>query len=190
MQGYYKNLEATAKVLDADGWFDSGDLGWVTAQDDLILTGRAKDTIVLTNGENIEPQPIEDACARSVYIDQIMLVGQDQRAIGALIVPNVDAVQQWAIAQGVSLDLPGIAAAPGLTRIEWDDRRITDLIRQELTREVKHRPGYRPDDRIAMFQLIPEPFTIENGMLTQTLKIKRPVVREQYRGMIDAMYAT
>ncbi len=76
MQGYYQNPEATAKAIDAEGWFDSGDLGWLTPQDDLVLTGRAKDTIVLTNGENIEPQPIEDACLRSPYIDQIMLVGQ------------------------------------------------------------------------------------------------------------------
>ena len=83
MKGYYKNPEATQKVLDANGWFDSGDLGWVTDQADLIITGRAKDTIVLTNGENIEPQPIENACARSAYIDQIMLVGQDQRSPGA-----------------------------------------------------------------------------------------------------------
>ncbi|HCF27926.1 MAG TPA: long-chain fatty acid--CoA ligase, partial [Cyanobacteria bacterium UBA11049] len=79
MQGYYQNSEATAKAIDANGWFNTGDLGWVTPENDLVLTGRAKDTIVLTNGENIEPQPIEDACLRSPYIDQIMLVGQDRR---------------------------------------------------------------------------------------------------------------
>jgi long-chain acyl-CoA synthetase len=89
LKGYYKNPEATAKAIDSQGWFDSGDLGWITPQNDLVLTGRAKDTIVLTNGENIEPQPIEDACLRSPYIDQIMLVGQDQRSLGALIVPNL-----------------------------------------------------------------------------------------------------
>ena len=75
MQGYYKNPEATQKAIDANGWFDSGDLGWVTPRRDIVLTGRAKDTIVLTNGENIEPLPIEDACLRSPFIDQIMLVG-------------------------------------------------------------------------------------------------------------------
>ncbi|MGK7954112.1 MAG: long-chain fatty acid--CoA ligase, partial [Crocosphaera sp.] len=79
MQGYYKKPEATAKAIDPEGWFDSGDLGWITPMNDLVITGRAKDTIVLSNGENIEPQPIEDACVRSPYIDQMMLVGQDQK---------------------------------------------------------------------------------------------------------------
>uniref|UniRef100_UPI0035932816 AMP-binding protein n=1 Tax=Microcoleus sp. TaxID=44472 RepID=UPI0035932816 len=88
MAGYYLNPQATSKVMDSMGWFDTGDLGWLTPGNDLVLTGRAKDTIVLSNGENIEPQPIEDACIRSPYIDQIIVVGQDQKSIGALIVPN------------------------------------------------------------------------------------------------------
>ncbi|MEO1404258.1 MAG: AMP-binding protein, partial [Cyanobacteria bacterium J06635_1] len=103
MQGYYKNPEATAKAIDPEGWFDTGDLGKVTRWGDLIITGRAKDTIVLTNGENIEPLPIENACIRSTYIDQIMLVGQDQKVLGALIVPNLEALEQWAIAQGFNV---------------------------------------------------------------------------------------
>ncbi|HEY9705922.1 MAG TPA: AMP-binding protein, partial [Allocoleopsis sp.] len=106
MQGYYQNPDATAKVIDSDGWFDTGDLGLLTADNDLVLTGRAKDTIVLTNGENIEPQPIEDACLRSLYIDQIMLVGQDQKMLGALIVPNLDTLQKWALSQNCRLNLP------------------------------------------------------------------------------------
>lgn len=106
MQGYYNNPEATQTAIDPEGWFNSGDLGWVTRQDDLIITGRAKDTIVLTNGENIEPQPIEDVCLRSPYIDQIMLVGQDQKVLGALIVPNLDALQQWATTQNYVLEIP------------------------------------------------------------------------------------
>ncbi|NJK36572.1 MAG: long-chain fatty acid--CoA ligase, partial [Oscillatoriales cyanobacterium SM2_3_0] len=73
MAGYFANPEATAKAINSEGWFNTGDLGCLTVKNDLILTGRAKDTIVLTNGENIEPQPIEDACGRSPYIDQIML---------------------------------------------------------------------------------------------------------------------
>ncbi|HEY9844788.1 MAG TPA: AMP-binding protein, partial [Candidatus Caenarcaniphilales bacterium] len=106
MQGYYQNPEATAQVIDAEGWFDTGDLGWLTPQQDLVITGREKDTIVLSNGENIEPQPIEDACLRSPYIDQIVLVGQDQRSLGALIVPNLQALQQWAIRQHRFLEIP------------------------------------------------------------------------------------
>ncbi|MGB3207598.1 MAG: long-chain fatty acid--CoA ligase [Crinalium sp.] len=196
MQGYYQNPEATAKAIDSEGWFDSGDLGWVTKENDLVLTGRAKDTIVLTNGENIEPQPIEDACLRSAYVDQIVLVGQDQKSIGALIVPNLDALQQWAFSQNLQLRLP--ADVPNLPKLEasqgqfkeidLNSKQIQDLFRQELNREVQNRPGYRPDDRIAVFKLILEPFSIENGMMTQTLKIRRPVVMERYHDMINGMF--
>jgi long-chain acyl-CoA synthetase len=176
MQGYFNNPQATAKAIDPEGWFDTGDLGMVVGDDHLVITGRAKDTIVLTNGENIEPQPIEDACLRSAYIDQIMLVGQDQRSIGALIVPNLDALQKWAnVPEGETVDL--------------SSKAVEDLFRQELTREVKDRPGYRADDRIGPFRLIGEAFSIDNGLLTQTLKIRRPVVTERYRGMIDEMFA-
>ncbi|MEQ9620402.1 MAG: AMP-binding protein [Coleofasciculus chthonoplastes F1-TOW-03] len=193
MQGYYKNPEATAKAIDSEGWFDTGDLGWVTPNHDLVLTGRAKDTIVLTNGENIEPQPIEDACLRSPYIEQIMLVGQDQRSLGALIVPNLDALQQWAAAENVTLNLPNSDTHKDSesfrTGIDLNSKEVQNLFRQELNREVKNRPGYRPDDRIGQFALILEPFSIENGMMTQTLKIRRPVVTQRYRDIINGMFA-
>jgi long-chain acyl-CoA synthetase len=182
MQGYYQNPEATKKVIDAEGWFDSGDLGWLTPQNDLVLTGRAKDTIVLTNGENIEPQPIEEACLRSPYIDQIMLVGQNQRSLGALIVPNLEALEKSAANQN-----DNITASSG-QKIDLESKMIQDLFRQELNREVKNRPGYRADDRIGPFQLIIEPFSIENGMMTQTLKIRRHVVTEEYHDIIDGMF--
>ena len=196
MQGYYNNPEATAKVIDAEGWFDSGDLGWVTPENDLVLTGRAKDTIVLTNGENIEPQPIEDACLRSAYIDQIVLVGQDRKSLGALIVPNLEALQKWAFSQNLRLRLPESMPnlpeleqpKPELQEIDLDSKIVQDLFRQELNREAQNRPGYRPDDRIGLFKLILEPFSVDNGMMTQTLKIRRPVVMERYRGMIDEMF--
>ncbi|TAE53914.1 MAG: long-chain fatty acid--CoA ligase [Nostocales cyanobacterium] len=187
MQGYYQNPEATQKVLDAEGWFNSGDLGWVTPENDLVLTGRAKDTIVLTNGENIEPQPIEDACLRSPYVDQIMLVGQDQRSIGALIVPNLEALQKWAESQNLDISNQNTATSTS-QKIDLESKIIQDLYRQELNREVKNRPGYRADDRIGPFKLILEPFSIENGMMTQTLKIRRHVVMENYRDIIDEMF--
>jgi len=193
MQGYYKNPEATAKAIDSEGWFDTGDLGWVTPNNDLVLTGRAKDTIVLTNGENIEPQPIEDACLRSPYIEQIMLVGQDQRSLGALIVPNLEALQQWAATENVTLNLPKdhtqADSESFRTGIDLKSKEVQNLFRQELNREVKNRPGYRPDDRIGQLALILEPFSIENGMMTQTLKIRRPVVTQRYRDIINGMFA-
>jgi len=192
MLGYFQNPEATAKAIDSEGWFDTGDLGWVTPDNDLVLTGRAKDTIVLTNGENIEPTPIEDACLRSPYIDQIVVVGQDQRSLGALIVPNLEALQQWADARSLHLRLPEANTnfeIDPTQEIGLDSKMIQDLFRQELNREVQNRPGYRPDDRIVPFKLILEPFSIENGMLTQTLKIRRPVVMERYSDIINKMFA-
>jgi len=192
MLGYANNPEATAKAIDLEGWFDTGDLGWVTPEDDLVLTGRAKDTIVLTNGENIEPQPIEDACLRSPYIDQIMVVGQDERSLGALIVPNLEALQQWASDQNLYLRLPEAtdnSALDATKVIDLNSKIVQDLFRQELHREVQNRPGYRPDDRINPFLLILEPFSQENGMMTQTLKIRRPVVMERYHDTINGMFA-
>jgi long-chain acyl-CoA synthetase len=189
MQGYYKKPQATAKVLDGEGWFDSGDLGWVTPMNDLVLTGRAKDTIVLTNGENIEPQGIEDACIRSPYIAQIMLVGQDQKALGALIVPNLEALEQWAQEGQLNLQFPAAKASwQEIKDSHLYSRPVLELFRQELNREVKNRSGYRPDDQIKSFEFLLEPFSIENGMMTQTLKIKRPVVTERYRAIIDGMF--
>jgi long-chain acyl-CoA synthetase len=179
MQGYYRDPEATAKAIDPDGWFNSGDLGMLTVNKDLTITGRAKDTIVLSNGENIEPTPIEDACLRSPYISQIVLVGQDQKSLGALIVPNSEALQAWADSHNLPSDL---TTAPN------DNAKVLDLYREELNREVKNRPGYRADDRIATIKLISEPFSIENGLLTQTLKIRRPVVMERYHAMINEMF--
>ena len=190
MQGYYQNPEATAKAIDDEGWFDTGDLGWLTPYGDLVLTGRAKDTIVLTNGENIEPQPIEDACVRSIYIDQIMLVGQDQRALGALIVPNMETLQKWVDEQNLDLKLPELNGSPeAVAQSDLYDRAIVDLYREELSREVKNRPGYRADDRIADFRFVTESFSQENGTMTQTFKVKRPQVRDKYQAAIDEMFA-
>lgn len=171
MSGYYRNPEATTKAIDPDGWFDTGDLGMVTIHNDLVITGRAKDTIVLSNGENIEPQSIEDACLRSKYISQIILVGQDQKSLGALIVPDLEAL-----------------AGLNISTDDLGSRQILELFQSELNREVKNRPGYRADDRITTFRLVVEPFSIENGLLTQTLKIRRLVVIDRYQGMINEMF--
>lgn len=181
MQGYYKNATATAKAIDSQGWFDTGDLGWMTKQGDLIITGRAKDTIVLTNGENIEPQPIENACLRSKYIDQIVLVGQDQKYLCALIVPNLPALE----ADGL---LPPESVLDQVQK-ELNQDSIRNLFKEELNREVKQRAGYRPDDRIANFAFMSEPFSTANGTMTQTFKIKRNAVMEKYADVIGQFYA-
>ncbi len=182
MQGYYLNPEATRKAIDSERWFDTGDIGWLTTENQLVLTGRAKDTIVLTNGENIEPQPIENACLRSPYIDQIMIVGQDQKSLGALIIPNIEALEAWVLNQNHKIANSDINA-------NLNHQIIRDLFREELNREVRNRGGYRRDDEIIVFELIPEPFTIENGLLTQTLKVRRNVVMERYRNTIVNLFS-
>jgi long-chain acyl-CoA synthetase len=125
-----------------------------------------------------------------------MLVGQDQRSLGALIVPNFEALQQWAASEKLHLHLPNSIAAGSdvpaqefRKEIDLDSKEVQNLLRAELNREVQNRPGYRPDDRISTFKLILEPFSIENGMMTQTLKIRRPVVTERYRDIINGMFA-
>jgi long-chain acyl-CoA synthetase len=171
MQGYFRNPAATAKAIDPEGWFDTGDLGLLLADYNLVITGRAKDTIVLTNGENIEPQPIEEHLLRCPYIDQVMLVGQDQKVLGALIVPNLEALETH------------LGQTPDLT-----SKVVQDLFQQEITQRIKSRPGYRSDDRIGGFRLLDQPFSVENGLLTQTLKVKRNVVTDRYQPTIAAMY--
>lgn len=171
MQGYFRNPEATAKVLDAEKWFDSGDLGLLLPDHNLVITGRAKDTIVLSNGENIDPQPIEDHLLSCALIDQIMLVGQDQKVLGALIVPNLEALEQ------------ALGKTPDLT-----SEAVQAMFRKELGDRVKTRPGYRADERIGVFQLLQEPFSIENGLLTQTMKVKRNVVADRYSEAIAGLF--
>ncbi|MEM9566918.1 MAG: AMP-binding protein [Cyanobacteria bacterium P01_E01_bin.34] len=177
MQGYFNNPEATAKVLNSEGWFNTEDLGWLTPNGDLVLTGRAKDTIVLRNGENIEPVPLEDACSRSPYISQIVIVGQDQKRLGALVVPNEEAITEWA--QSQALPPREILGRP----------ETRDLLAIELKQRVRERPGYRSDDTIADFRLVPEPFTVENGLMTQTLKVKRKQAIEHYTDLVAEMYS-
>jgi len=179
MAGYLGKPEATAKVLDADGWFDTGDLGMLLPDGSVVLTGRAKDTIVLSSGENIEPGPLEEALVSSPLIEQVMLVGQDERQLGALVVPRADAVKTWASSQGCDSgdDLGG---HPG-------DQRLLKLLRGELNRLLADRAGSRADERLAGVALV-EPFSIENGLLTQTLKQRRDRITERDRSLIESVY--
>ncbi len=131
----------------------------------------------MCNGENIEPQPIEDACLQSDYIDQIMLVGQDRKFIGALIVPSIEALQACVNIQNQSVQ-----------DIDLNSSEVRDLFREELNHKTRNRPGYRRNDEILVFELIQEPFTLENGLLTQTLKIRRNVVTERYQDIINKMF--
>ncbi len=171
MGGYLGKPEATAKVLDAEGWFDTGDLGQLLADGTLVLTGRAKDTIVLSSGENIEPGPLEECLVACSLVEQVMLVGQDRKALGALVVPKPEALAAYAQEQGLQ---PGDAA-------------LLKALTGRLNRRLQARPGARPDERLAGVALV-EPFSLDNGLLTQTLKQKRDRIAARDAAAIEAIY--
>jgi long-chain acyl-CoA synthetase len=119
----------------------------------------------------------------------MVVVGQDQNSLGALIVPDWDALKAWAEEQQVDLQLPEGADSSDQTPSPYfPSQPVCDLFRQELNREVKNRPGYSRNDRIGPFRLLLGEFSSENGMMTQTLKIKRHVVMERYQDLIEEMF--
>lgn len=176
MKGYYKNAEQTKAVLDDDGWFNTGDLGWITSDGDLVITGRAKDTIVLSSGENVEPEPIESAALKSPLISQIIVVGQDQKQLGAMVVPNVALVAE-------KLGLPANTAAEKVINNPAAAKLIKDAIAQGMGSHFK------PYEQIAKVLLLEEPFSEANGMLTQTLKLKRNVIFKNYADAIEQLFS-
>jgi long-chain acyl-CoA synthetase len=189
MAGYWGKPEATAKVLDGEGWFDTGDLGLLLADGTLVLTGRAKDTIVLSSGENIEPGPLEDALAALPMVEQVMVVGQDRRQLGLLLVPKAEALAAWASAQG----LPGAkgsevgAAGPPSADPLPADPALLKALNREFNRVLAARAGSRPDERLAGVAVV-APFTIENGLLTQTLKQRRDRIAQRDAAAIEGLY--
>lgn len=199
MRGYYKNPEATAKAVDQFGWFDSGDLGRINpATGDLILTGRAKDTIVLSNGENIEPGPIEDAIlGQSPLIEQIMLTGQDGRRLVAILVlrpEELSEMEYYSKAEGK--ELQKLADAVNDPKCSEEDAqkngallseasgklRQNSQLKSSLLAEVRAatKVGFRSWEQVNDFYITLEPFAMSNGQLTQSYKVKRQQVLERY----------
>jgi long-chain acyl-CoA synthetase len=182
MAGYFNKPEATAKVLDAEGWFDTGDLGQLLPDGSLVLTGRAKDTIVLSSGENIEPGPLEECLVACTLVEQVMLVGQDRKALGALVVPKAENLAAFAREQGLQPPAGWPDANPG-----GGEAALLKALTSRLNRRLQARPGARPDERLAGVALV-EPFSIENGLLTQTLKQRRDRIAERDAAAIAAIY--
>jgi len=176
MQGYYNNAEETDRVL-VDGWFNSGDLGRIDPDGQIIITGRAKDTIVLAGGENVEPERLETAIKISPFIEQAVVLGQDRKSLGALLVVACELLEHEISREHWGIDGPFITS-----------KEVNDLIRAELDSLLTRDQGYRSVERIACFRLIHQPMTPENGFLTQTLKVKRHVVRERYGRLIEEMF--
>lgn len=176
MQGYYKNPDATREVLDDDGWFYTGDIGYLDDDGFLHITDRKKNIIVTSGGKNVAPQPIENELILSKYIEQSVMIGDKRKYCTALVVLAQEAVANWAQQQGQGLIKP----------IDFDKHEnLRKLIRQEIDRLTISYASY---ERIKDFYIAPAPFTIESGELTPSLKVKRNVVEKKYKDQIDALY--
>ncbi len=173
MSGYLNNESATEKVLSQDGWFDTGDLGFLIPNGCLVITGRAKDTIVLLSGENIEPGPLETEILSSEFIEQIQLIGQDQKNLAALIVPNFDASER----HYPLMDLNSMNK----------DGKIRKFFKSHVNTMLRKRQLARNEEQIIDCYFV-EQFTIENGLLTQTLKQKRREIEGLYKNQINEIY--
>jgi long-chain acyl-CoA synthetase len=198
MKGYYKNPEATAKAIDQYGWFDTGDLGRINpATGDLILTGRVKDTIVLSNGENIEPQPIEDAVlGANDIIEQVMLCGQDGRRLVAItILSPTELVNAGYLTkeQGAKLQAANeqvndpkcteeeCAAPSEILKAASEDLRSNQDLQKALMADIKKvTTGFRAFEQVGAVYVALEPFAMANGQLTQSYKVKRASVMDRY----------
>ncbi|MFM8232320.1 MAG: AMP-dependent synthetase/ligase, partial [Chthoniobacterales bacterium] len=173
MKGYYKNPEATEKVLK-DGWMNTGDLGMVTFNDCLKILGRSKETIVLLNGENVEPVPIEAQLLESRFVEQCMVVGQDEKHLGALIVPSLEALK------GQGFSFATLAEAEG-------DPRVTEIINAEIKRLVSRETGFKPFEFVLGWRFVPKAFEVGDE-LTATFKHRRHIITDKYAGLIDAIF--
>ena len=179
MAGYLGKRSESKKVLDADGWFNTGDLGMLLADGSLILTGRAKDTIVLSSGENIEPGPLEECLIASPLVEQALLLGQDQKHLAALIVPRIDHVKVWQAERGVDSQV--------VLGLSPENHELRKSLRLEMNKVLANRFASRREERLFEIALV-EPFTIENGLLTQTLKQKRKKIIQRDLKLINEIY--
>lgn len=172
MKGYYKQAELTKATIDLYGWLNTGDLGMLTYDNEIKITGRAKDTIVLSGGENIEPLVIENALCGSKYIETAMVVGQDKRYLAALIIP-------------LQSEITTFAHINHIKYIHYSELLEDDIIQELMSEEIKKRvnstTGFRLCERIVRFTLLPKSFTIG-----KELSAKQELVRHK----INAIYST
>jgi long-chain acyl-CoA synthetase len=176
MKGYYNNPEATAEVIDAEGWFHTGDIGHLDADGFLFITDRKKELIVNAYGKNIAPAPIENALKASRYVSQAVVLGDKHKFLTALLVPDFDALRPWARGQGVAFTSDEeLVEAP----------QVRQLIAGEVEPVNAKLARY---ERIQAWDLIPTEFTIEGGELTPTQKVKRRIINSKYKDKIDALY--
>ncbi|ADD05753.1 acyl-CoA synthetase [Natrialba magadii ATCC 43099] len=175
-------LEAPREDGDADAdddglWFRTGDVVHLRDDGYISFRDRVKQLIVLSTGKNVAPGPIEDAFAASEIVEQAMVVGDGEKFIGALLVPNTEHIREWADEEGI--DLPGDAEAL------CDDDRVCEYIQQEVDRV---NDDFEKHETIKQFELVPQEFTEENDMLTPTMKKKRRVIMDRFEDRVDRIY--
>jgi len=176
MCGYFNLPEETAKAIDGDGWFHTGDQGKLDERGNLVITGRLKELIVTSYGKKVAPVPIEAEIAKSPYIDQSVLFGDNKKFLVALVVPQRDAIERYAREKGIAA-----ASYPELLARQ----EIAALIAAEIERATV---DLAPFEKVRAFKLLPDGFTVANELLTPTLKLRRKKIVERYRNAIDALY--
>ena len=176
MKGYFNNAAETAEVIDADNWFHTGDIGLIDADGFVKITDRKKNIIVLSNGKNVAPQPIESELVQSPFINQVMLIGNERKNLAALIVPNFDALKAWAKENGVATD--DLAAM-------LKTREVQQLIQSEIRGRLTDFADF---EQVRRFTLLEKEFSQEADEMTPTLKLKRNVIMEKYGDVIEGMY--
>jgi long-chain acyl-CoA synthetase len=174
--GYYKDPDASAAVLGADGWLRTGDIAEIDPDGFVTITDRKKDIIVTAGGKNIAPQNLENDLKTSKYVSQALVVGDRRPYPAALITLDQAELAKWAVENGLDGDAAGLA----------DDVRIRQLVQGVVDEVNRERSRY---EQLKRFSVLPRDFTIEGGELTPTLKVRRRVVLERYADEIEQLYA-
>jgi long-chain acyl-CoA synthetase len=176
MKGYWNNPLATTETLDEDGWLHTGDIGHVDVEGFLYVTDRKKHLFVSSGGKNIAPQPIENLFLSSKYIEQFMLVGDRRMFLTALIVPDFDALKEYADSHRIQyMNNADLTIHP----------KINELIEKNIADIQKDLANY---ERVRRFTLLDRQFSIEDGELTPTQKVRRKIIEERYAHLIERMY--
>jgi long-chain acyl-CoA synthetase len=173
MKGYYREPEQTDKTIQ-DGWLRTGDLGMITYNDCLKILGRSKATVVLLSGENLEPEPIEMRLTQSPYIEHCMVVGQDKKHVGALIVPSMEGFRDKGI------------EAQNLNELA-ESEEAKKIIRAEIKKLISVANGYKRFELIQEVRLLSENFTVGDE-LTNLFKMKRHIIQDKYEDLIEEMF--
>ena len=173
--GYYNRDDITAASFTEDGYFKTGDAGYIK-DGELFLTERIKDLFKTSNGKYIAPQMIETRLLVDKYIDQIAVIADERKFVSALIVPEYRLLEEYAKANGIEY---------GSMEELCADKRINEMIKERIDTLQQQLAYY---EQVKRFTILPKPFTMENGELTNTLKLKRRVVNENYKAAIDKMY--